>query len=173
VRLTVTNLSYQRLVTTGVLTNTGLTFLSSQTLDAVYIANGINGALCDGSNGGEFTADLPNVQVDINDNENSTELGRAYAWAKYFETTPSGIVNFLNCLTATDTASYAINGSVVDLAFDNKKAALLTIGGGFVTKTGGSSLVAPGTTGSIYFNSGKAYLAESASLPARVWNYTQ
>lgn len=164
VKLTATCLSCVPLVTTGVLTNTGLTFLSSQTTDSVYTANAIDGTTCDSSNGGEFTADLPNVQIDINDADNTTTLSRAYAWSKYYETTAAGIVSFLNCITATDTASYFIDGTIVDIAFDNKKSALLTIGGGFITKTGGTSLVASTTTGSIYFNSGKAYVASSDLL---------
>ena len=164
VSITVTCLSCVPLVASGVLTDTGLTFLSAQVDDLVYIDNAIDGATCDSSNGGEFAADLPNVQIDIDDADNSTELPRAYAWAKYYETTAAGIVSFLNCITASDTATYAIDGTVVDLAFDNKKAELLTIGGGFVAKTGGTSLVASTTTGSIYFDSGKAYLANTSSL---------
>jgi hypothetical protein len=164
VKLTATCLDCVRLATTSALTNTGLSILATQTTDAVYIDNGVSGPACDSSNGGEFTADLPNVQIDINDADNSTDLARAYAWAKYYETTATGIVSFLNCITATDTANYFVDGTVVDLAFDNKKTALLTIGGGFITKTGGTSLVASTTTGSIYFNSGKAFLANSSSI---------
>jgi hypothetical protein len=172
VKMTATNKDRNRLVANGVLTNTGLTFLSSQSNDEVYIANAIDGATCDSSNGGEFTADLPNVQVDVNDPDNFTELSRAYAWAKYFETTQNGIISFLNCITATDTANYFIDGTIVNLAFDNKNSSLLTITGGFITKTGGTGLVAATTTGSIYFNSGKAYIAPVATLIEEIENST-
>ena len=168
VRLTTTCLDCQPIVTTGIMTDTGLTFLSTQVTDEVYGLNNIVGASCDSSNGGEFTADLPNVQIDINDSDNTTSLARLYAWSKYFETTSSGIILFLNTVTAIDTANYFINGNIVNVSFDNKKSTLLTINGGYISKTGGSSLVSSTTTGSIYFDSAKAYVAPSLTSGATI-----
>jgi hypothetical protein len=156
-----------RTTSIGVLTSSGLTFLDTQADDAAYVANGVDGAACDSSSGGEFTADYPNIQVDINDTDNTTSLARIYAWLCYQESTSSGIINFFGAMRATDSANYLIDGSIVDLAFDNRKTALLTIDGGFVQKLGGSQgLVATSTVGAIYFDSGRAYLANAANLPA-------
>jgi hypothetical protein len=149
---------------TGILTSTGLSFLTAQSADTIYAANGVNGYLADVSQGGEFTADLPNVRVNINDTDNTTSLARLYAWCTYYEITVDGIRSFLGCMSATDTANYFINGAIVDLAFYNSKSAMLTITGGYVSKAGGTSLVATTTVGAIYFDSGKAYVASSGAI---------
>ena len=39
--------------------------------------------------------------------------------------------------------------------------------GGYIQKTGGSSLVASTTTGAIYFDSGRAYIANNSKLATK------
>lgn len=163
----------ERTSSTATLTNTGISFLDTQSDDATYNSNAVSGSSCDSGSGGEFTTDFPNVQVDVNDSDNTTSLSRVYAWLCYQETTSSGITNYFGAMSATDTANYALDGAVVDLAFDNTKTALLTVNGGYITKTGGAvGLVAATTTGSIYFDSGRAYLADSAAILAKTEQLT-
>jgi hypothetical protein len=162
-----------RTSSTATLTNTGVSFLDTQSNDTTYNSNAVSGAACDSGSGGEFTTDFPNVQVDVNDSDNTTSLARVYAWLCYQESTSSGITNFFGAISATDTSNYSLDGSVVDLSFDNKKTALLTINGGYITKSGGAAgLVAATTTGSIYFDSGRAYIADSAAILAKTSQLT-
>jgi hypothetical protein len=141
--------------TSLVVGSTGWSALIAQVDDTIY-----NGFGLDGSTITEFTADYPNVQVDVDDADNITTLDRLYAWFVYVENTATGIASIVNAIEAIDSANFTINGDLVDLAFDNRKTDLLTISGGFITKSGGSlPLVASGTIGSIYFDSGKAYIA--------------
>jgi hypothetical protein len=141
--------------TSLVVGSTGWSALIAQVDDTIY-----NGFALDGSTITEFTADYPNVQVDVDDTDNITTLDRLYAWFVYIENTSTGIASVVNAIEAIDSANFTINGDLVDLAFDNRKTDLLTISGGFITKTGGAlPLVASGTIGSIYFDSGKAYIA--------------
>lgn len=155
-RIDIAKAGYDTLSLTGLLSDTGLTFLSAQTVDSVYVSNGI-----DGSTVTEFSTDYPNIQVDINDPDNTTTLARLYAWYKYNEATADGLRYYFNGLIAIDSVNYEIDGSIIDLALDNKKATLLTVMGGLIIKIGGTGLVASTTTGSIYFDSGKAYIANS------------
>lgn len=148
IRLQAAKAGYLPLDTTGVLTSTGLTFLSAQSTDTVYVANGI-----DGSTVTEYATDYPNIQVDVTDPDNTSTLQRLYAWYKFNEATADGLRYYFGGLTAKDTANYTIDGTVVDLALDNKKTTLLTMTGGYLKKTGGTGLVAATTTGSIAFDS--------------------
>jgi hypothetical protein len=160
-RLRATYAGKAPLQSTGIFGNGGLTFLDAQLADATYVTNGI-----DGSTVTEFAADYPNVQVDVTDPDGVTTLPRLYAWFRVLETTSSGIANFFGGISAADIANYQINGAVLDLSFDNRNTALLTISGGYITKSGGAlALVAAGTVGSIYFDSGRAYTS-TASVPS-------
>lgn len=106
------------ILSTGVATTDGTTtFLDSPVTDSVYTAYGI-----DGSTVTEYSADYPNIQVDVNDPDNVFYLDRFYAWYKYNLTTADGIRNFFGAVTATNTSNITINNSVVDIFFDNTKS---------------------------------------------------
>lgn len=103
---------------TGVATEEGTTsFLDSPEGDTVYTSYGITGSTVT-----EYSADYPNVQVDVTDPDNVFYLDRFYAWYKYNLTTADGIRNFFGAVTATNTSNITINNSVVDIYFDNTKA---------------------------------------------------
>lgn len=102
----------------GVATAAGTTsFLNTPVVDTVY-----NTYAIDGSTVTEFTADFPNVEVDVNDPDNLFYLDRFYAWWKYNLTTADGIRNFFGGVTAVNASNLIINDSIVDIFFDNVKA---------------------------------------------------
>ena len=113
---------------TGVATAAGITtFLDSPVDDTVYDGYGI-----DGSTVTEYSADYPNVQVDLNDSDNVFYIDRFYAWHKYNLTTADGIRNFFGAVTATNASNILINNDVVDIFFDNTKAVSARQGGTIV-----------------------------------------
>ncbi len=104
--------------TTGVATADGTTtFLNTPVDDTVY-----DGYAIDGSTVTEYSADYPNVQVDLNDPDNVFYMDRFYAWHKYNLTLEDGIRNFFGAVTATNASNIVINDSIVDIFFDNTKA---------------------------------------------------
>jgi hypothetical protein len=108
----------QEILATGVATTEGITtILDTPVTDSVYTSYGI-----DGSAVTEYSADYPNVQVDVTDPDNVFYLDRFYAWYKYNLTTADGIRNFFGAVSATNTSNITINNSVVDIYFDNTKA---------------------------------------------------
>jgi hypothetical protein len=154
---------YTALVIAGA---TGWSALASQAVDAVYNSNAI-----DGSTVTECAPDGANVEIDVTDTDNITTLSRIYAWFIYNLMSSTGISTFFGGMSATDTANYLVDGTVVDLAFDNKKSNLLTVTGGFIQKSGGArGLASATTTGAIYFDSGRAYIADSTAIKAKTDN---
>lgn len=93
---------------------TGFSFLAEQEDDLIYNQIGINGSTVT-----EFTADYPNIQVDINDPNQSTSIDRLYAWWVSNEFTQQGIRNYFGGILAEDIANYRIVTDVVDLKLDN------------------------------------------------------
>ncbi len=108
----------EEILATNVATVSGTsTFLNTPVDDDVYDAYGITG-----SSVTEYSADVPNIQVDVTDPDNVFYLDRFYAWWKYNLTTEAGIRNFFGGITAIDTSNLLINNSIVDIFFDNTKA---------------------------------------------------
>lgn len=153
---------------TGLLTVSGLSFLNSQTNDAVYIAN-----ILDGSTVTEYTPDYPNLQIDIAGGTN-TSVQRLYNWTTYIETTADGIRYLFSAITATDQVNYIINQDILDVKLDNTGATPVLVIGGVITRKDGTTVIAS-TSGSIQIDPAKAYLANSASISAdlqTIKNYT-
>lgn len=136
----------------GVLSQTGLTFLDTQLDDTVYINAGI-----DGSTVTEFSADGPNIQVDINDPDGLTSVQRLYAWMQHYQTTAVGIASsFFGALFAIDDVNYVIDQSRVDLKLDNVSNLPVRVVGGHLSRKDGSTVIAE-LSNSIQMEPGKAY----------------
>jgi len=143
----------------GVLSSAGVTYIDVQTPDTVYIANAINGSTVT-----EFTPDGPNLQVDINDPDNTTQVQRLYAWFQYYATTSSGAASiFFNAMTASDTANYVIDQAQADVHLENTKTTPLTVTGGYLIRKDYSTVIAA-TSNSIQMDPGRAYLANTSAL---------
>lgn len=140
--------------TTGILSNTGASFLVSQVADTVYNVLGIDGSSCT-----EFTPDYPDLLMNVTDPDGVTSVQRLYAWATYMETTVNGIASMFRGVTATDTSNIVINTSIVNTKLMNLNAAPVIIAGGYLSRTDGSTVIAA-TSGSIQLDPGKAYVAQ-------------
>lgn len=161
------------LQTAGVLSATGLTFLDVQIDDTVYTGNAV-----DGSTITEFSADGPNIQVDINDLDGITSVQRLYAWMQYYQTTAPGIASgFFGAMSAADAANYVIDQTLVDLKLDNVNASPLRVVGGYLSRKDGSTIIAT-TSNSIQMDPGRAYMpggsvsatVDPAAVSAAVWS---
>ena len=120
------------------LTSTWASILAAQELDTVYNTNAI-----DGSTITEFSADYPNVQVDIDDGDGSTSVQRLYAWFEYAMHSSQGIITYFNGISAQDTLNYQVNTNVVDLEFDNVSASSLPIKitGAYIYRDDGTTVI--------------------------------
>lgn len=136
----------------------GFGVLGSQSVDSVYVGNGV-----DGSTVTEFTADYPNIQVDINDPDNTTSIQRLYAWAKYNDATSVGIEQFFASVVADNSLSYTIHNAIADIYLDNVKTDGCRITGGWLYRDDGAIPVSLTSTGPIYFESGIKLSASNAN----------
>ena len=101
---------------TGVLTASGVSFLTSQVDDTVYNAIAVSGSTVTG-----FAADYVNdeINVTVAANFNVTNL---YAWWVFNQSTTQGIADFFGGITAVDAANFRIENTLVDLYIDNTTA---------------------------------------------------
>ena len=150
------------------LTTGGARFTVPDEDDTVYAANGVDGSTCDASGGGEFTADYPNLQIDVSDVDGMTSVQRVYAWSAWANTTTLGIRLMFGAVEALDTLNYVIHQDVVDAKFDNVNGALVLIAGGYIRRADGTTVIAAASN-SIQMDPGRAYVADGASLAADVW----
>jgi hypothetical protein len=139
----------------AIATSTGWSLLALQESDDVYASIGINGGTVT-----EFTADYPNVQVDINDPDGITSINRLYAWFVNICTTVDGIRYWLNGIEAEDTANFKIITSKLNLRLDNlSSSGVLFTGDVRLYRDDGAAPVVSSTTGggSITLYAGKVY----------------
>lgn len=129
----------------------------SQTDQAEYIAYGV-----DGSTITEFTWDSGNVQVDINDTDNATQVQRVAAWYYYFITTATGIDEAFNAITWLALNQIRINTSVVDMRLDNTKATPLYLTGGRLFRDNNTTIIAS-TSNSIQLDYEPVYTVETGT----------
>jgi len=142
----------------GVLSSTGLTFLDSQVDDAVYNSLAIDGATIT-----EFAPDFPNVQIDVSDPDGETSAQRLYVWAAWIQASLDGIRLMFRAMSASDTANFLIDQSVVNAKLDNVNGTPVKVVGGYLSRKDGSTVIAA-ASGSIQMDPGKAYLPKSGAL---------
>jgi hypothetical protein len=149
------------------LTSGGAAFVVPNVDDAVYITNGIDGATCDASNGGEFAADYPNLQIDVSDADGTTTVQRVYAWSSWANTQAQGVRLMFGGVTAADTLNYTIDPAKVNARLQNTASASCVVGGGYLRRADGSTVLAVGA-GPIQMDPGRAYLAGGGVVAADV-----
>ena len=100
----------------GQITVSGLSFIESQTDDAVYISFGVDGSLVS-----NFSADYANDEIDIivGSNFNVSDL---YSWYVYNLTTVQGIQEFFGGIEALNEANFQIKNSIINILLDNTTA---------------------------------------------------
>lgn len=166
IRVRVAKLGYLPFLINGGLTASGLTLITAQVADSVYVANAV-----DGSTVTEFALDVPNVQVDVSDPDGVTTLWRLYAWLQYIQTTNAGIRAVFQSILAQDTVNFQVDQAVVNLQLDNRNTAPVRIIGGYLARKDGSTIIAP-LSNSIQMDPAKAYISSSGDVAAAVWNYS-
>jgi hypothetical protein len=120
----------------GVATSAGISFIADQQADTVYNDNGI-----DGSTITTLTADYPNVQIDISDGDGVADSRELYAFAVYQSTTPTGIENWFNAITAINAMNYRINVDNADIKLQNTGSIPLVISGARIFRSDGTSVL--------------------------------
>jgi hypothetical protein len=140
---------------TGLLTAAGASFLVTQVDDAIYNALAIDGSTCT-----EFTGDYPNLQIDVSDPDLVTTVQRIYAWAAWAQTTADGIRFMFRAVVAQDALNFIIDVGVVPARLDNVTGVPVVVGGGYLARSDGTSVIAP-ASGSIQMEPGRAYQAPS------------
>jgi hypothetical protein len=133
----------------GTLTENGLSFSLNQELCDVYGEIGI-----DGSTVTEFTADYPNVQIDVSDGDGMTTAQRLFVWYKYILTTEDGIRNFFLLMSPDDIVNYKMDY----IQLENVTVNPLILYGGRLYRSDGTTVICV-SSGPIQLDPGKAYVA--------------
>jgi hypothetical protein len=145
---------------TGVVTITGLSFIDSQVDNEVYSSYGV-----DGSTITEFIWDNTNIEVDINDSNNSTEIQRLGAWYFHEITSPEGIRSLFRCINWESINSISIDQSMCDLKIENTKTEPLLLVGGRLYRLDGTTVISP-TSNSVQIDYSPVY----SSNVNDIWN---
>lgn len=152
----------------------GWSLFAQQENDTVYNTIGLNGSTIT-----EFSADYPNVQIDLNDPDYETTVHRLYAWWMYNLTTANGIRNWVGGLIAEDMANFKILPSLINIKLDNVASTTVNFVGGIrLYRSDGTSPVVNSTTGggSIVLYADKVYVDIGNTVPTAaqvaeaVWN---
>jgi hypothetical protein len=98
---------------TGQLTINGGSFVVAQVASAIYNAWAI-----DGSAQTQYTADIPNIDIDITAGGSYTKKSIA-AWWMYYITTLTGIRNLWNAYTLESTTSIKQDISIINVLLQN------------------------------------------------------
>ena len=115
----------------------------------------------DGSAISEFSWDSGNIEVDINDADNSTSVQRFAAWYYYFITTSVGINEGFGAILWESLNSIRINAAVVGVKIDNTKTIPLLLTGGRIYGTDGATIIAS-LSGSIQVDYDPVYTVETS-----------
>lgn len=140
---------------TGSLTTSGLSFLDSQDNNEIYNAYGL-----DGSTVSEFSWDNPNLEIDVNDTDNVTEIQRIGAWYSYYITTSDGIANLVGCVVWESLNSVKVITAMCNLTIDNTKAAALFLHGGRMYRDDDATIISA-TSNSIQVDYSPVYVAQA------------
>lgn len=98
---------------TGQLTVNGGSFVVTQVANAIYNAWAING-----SSQTQYTADIPNIDIDITAGGSYTKKSLA-AWWMYYITSVTGIRNLWNAYTLESTTSIKQDISIINVLLQN------------------------------------------------------
>ena len=160
VRLRVSKMGYEDFEQSGQFLASGMSFIASTPIDAVYTANGV-----DGSTVTEFASDYPNVQIDINDLDGVTSIQRLNAWYHYITETADGIRYFFGGLIAEDELNYRIVTSIVSIKLDNVGAVPVVLLGARLYRDDDTTVIG---NGAIQIDPKKAYSAGLGTVSTQV-----
>jgi hypothetical protein len=142
-------ITYQNGVTAREPIEGTFTFAADSTVNALPTAQipfaNYNTFGVDGSAISEFSWDSGNVEVDINDADNTTSVQRFAAWYYYFITTSVGIDEAFGGVFWEGINSIRINSSIVNVTLDNTKSSPLILTGGRLFRSDGLTIIASGS----------------------------
>jgi len=115
----------------------GWSVLAEQTNQTLYNTFGV-----DGSTINEFDWDSGNVEIDINDTDNETNIQRLAAWYYYFVDTSVGIAEAFGAITWENLNSIRINSERADVTLDNVRTQALMLKGGRLYRDDGLTIIA-------------------------------
>lgn len=140
---------------TAIPSTAGFTQLISPQADTIYNSYGVDGSTCT-----EFSWDGGNLQVDINDTDNSTVIQRIGAWYSYYITTATGINALFGGILWDQINAVKIVSTVVNIQLDNLKTTPLLLKGGRIYRTDGLTVIAPASN-SIQLDYDPVYMVET------------
>lgn len=164
IRIRISKLGYLPQTLLAIATSTGFSATANQQVDSIYVSNGV-----DGSTVSEFTADYPNIQMDITDPDGVTTVQRVYAWLRYNETTSSGIAQWFNAVTPTDAVNYLIDTTILNMQLDNRNATPVQIIGGRLYRSDNATIIAA-LSGSIQMDPNRVYLTDGITTTQDTYN---
>jgi len=153
VSIYITKLGYLSQTITAIAAASSWTVPAEQKVDTIYDTNGIDGATVT-----EFSADFPNVQIDINDGDGSTTAQRLYAWWSNVLTTEDGIRYWLDGMFAEDSNNYRVVTSIIDIHLQNTSATPVWMHGARLYRDDNTTILDAGT-GPIQLDPLRAYIA--------------
>jgi len=154
----------------AVMTESGITVIDSQEDDEIHNnmifdgVVGLDGSLVDSSNGGELTANLTDVEVNINDNNDIFDCRRGIAWWRWVNTTEQGalIYDALGLVYKPDEYNIELRGR---LKIKNSKAdSELTIINGIWSHYLGESIIADDSATIIWVPNDRLYNANNSQI---------
>ena len=84
------------------------------------------------------------MQIDISDGDGVADSRELYAFAVYQSTTPTGIENWFNAITAINAMNYRINVDIADIKLQNTGSNPLVISGARIFRSNGTSALYAG-----------------------------
>lgn len=98
----------------AVASESGITFLGEQ-VDWTHA----NSLATDGSLQTEYSADYPNVEMNITSPDATFKVAELIAWGLYNQTLADGIRNYFGCLRSSNAGNWELDVDIVDLWLDN------------------------------------------------------
>lgn len=123
----------------GTVTSGGSSIPIFQELDVVYTNN-----LVDGFDVPEYSADFPNIEVEINDPDGRSPVQRLYNWYCAQCHSEEGIRHWVGAITALDYLNYRVNVDRVDLKLNNVGMPFILYGGKLI-RSDGSTVIGAGS----------------------------
>ena len=151
--------AYYEKTVTVIASSSGLTGLVSQDLNAIYNDNNIDGSTVTG-----ISLDVPNVEFDLDESDDTISSQEIYAWYMNELMTTDGIRTIYKSITPKSQYRYCIDPGVVDLKLDNKDLVnSLAITNGYFYSLDNTSVIASGS-GNIEMIPNESYVANSAEI---------
>jgi len=137
----------------------GFSALVNQQLNAIYNDNGIDGSTVTG-----ITLDVPNVEFDLDEADDTISSQEIYAWYMNELMTTDGIRTIYKSITPKSQYRYCIDPSIADLKLDNKDLVnSLAITNGYFYSLDNTSVIAAGS-GNIEMIPEESYIADSEAI---------